>query len=406
MTETIDAVPFGLIAVLAAFGVAYAVAYVAHARGSIALSDVTNRIGCIDGLRGYLALSVAMHHFLIWMRHRTGAPWEAPPSNIFNNFGQAAVVLFFMITGALFYARVLAAVQPPLQTGPARRPINWYQLYVSRVFRLVPLYWFGVALVIVISILRGPGDIATPAHFAGALLKWAAFLGQPDIGGFHPSGEIIAYVPWSLQYEWMFYAALPFLALALSLAVRFGLPTVGVPLALLALSAVEGNVSGGQHLKFVASFALGMLAIEASLRPRIAQALRTRAVALLGLAALALELTYYPGAMMLSPNLLLAVFFLPVVSGNSYFTLLRRHASIVLGDLSYSIYLLHGIVLSLFMTEGLNALGWSVSPALWFALPVLSGVIVGIALLTYRTIEKPAIEAGKTVGRRVVAVGA
>jgi peptidoglycan/LPS O-acetylase OafA/YrhL len=46
--------------------------------------------------------------------------------------------MFFMITGYLFYSQLLK------QKG---RP-NWKKLYIGRIFRIIPLYWFAVALVV------------------------------------------------------------------------------------------------------------------------------------------------------------------------------------------------------------------------------------------------------------------
>jgi tRNA A-37 threonylcarbamoyl transferase component Bud32 len=62
----------------------------------------------IDGLRGYLAFGVFVHHSIItWIFLRTGVI-DFPPSNFYSMLGQGSVALFFMITGFLFWSRLLA----------------------------------------------------------------------------------------------------------------------------------------------------------------------------------------------------------------------------------------------------------------------------------------------------------
>ena len=68
------------------------------------LKERTDRLGAIDGLRGYLALLVFIHHFEItWYWHNTGE-WSSPP---YLNFGTVGVSIFFMITGYLFVHKIL-----------------------------------------------------------------------------------------------------------------------------------------------------------------------------------------------------------------------------------------------------------------------------------------------------------
>ncbi len=73
------------------------------------LASGKDRIGCTDGLRGYLALFVLAHHFFIWVQiDRPGGTWAKPTVDVFNNFGQGTVALFFMTTGLVFYPYILS----------------------------------------------------------------------------------------------------------------------------------------------------------------------------------------------------------------------------------------------------------------------------------------------------------
>ncbi|MFC6337438.1 acyltransferase family protein [Pseudomonas karstica] len=60
------------------------------------------RFVTIDGLRGYLAFFVFLHHSCIWYYYLQSGVWALPPSRLFVHFGQMGVALFFMITGFLF----------------------------------------------------------------------------------------------------------------------------------------------------------------------------------------------------------------------------------------------------------------------------------------------------------------
>ena len=101
------------------------------------------RFPTIDGLRGYLALAVFLSHSSIWYFYVHSGRWDVPPSNFYTHLGQSSVALFFMITGFLFWSKLL--------DGRAR-PIDWSRLYFSRLFRLVPLYLVSVACLIVVSL--------------------------------------------------------------------------------------------------------------------------------------------------------------------------------------------------------------------------------------------------------------
>ena len=81
-----------------------------------------------------------------------------------------------------------------------------------------------------------------------------------------------------------------------------------------------------------------------------------------------------------------------VASGNSFFGLLTFRPMMLLGRISYSIYLLHGIVL-LFayrLLDSSKLMSWEVfSLQYWSAVGVLCVLIVSLAALSYRYLECP-----------------
>lgn len=48
----------------------------------------------IDGIRGFLALFVFIHHSVIWKKYLSTGIWMNPDSNTFTNIGQVGVTIF------------------------------------------------------------------------------------------------------------------------------------------------------------------------------------------------------------------------------------------------------------------------------------------------------------------------
>lgn len=181
------------------------------------------RFASIDGLRGYLAFFVFLHHSCIWYFYLRTGQWKVPPSNLYTHFGETSVALFFMITGFLFFSKLIE--------GKTKR-IDWGKLFVSRILRLVPLYFFLMfSLFILVAYLSNGILNESVWTLLIKMVRWLGFtiLGGPNLNGIH-TGLIIAGVAWSLPYEWFFYLSLPLLAL-----------TVGIvpPLPFIALSVVS-----------------------------------------------------------------------------------------------------------------------------------------------------------------------
>jgi peptidoglycan/LPS O-acetylase OafA/YrhL len=127
----------------------------------------------------------------------SGGTWSAPTVNLFNNFGGAAVALFFMVTGCLFYPIVLAGA----------KSTSWRSVYIKRVFRIMPLVIFSIALVLAavsthsLALQLQPRDLVEVA-------KWLAQWSDPDLFGYPRTGQVNACVLSSLWYEWVFYLCL------------------------------------------------------------------------------------------------------------------------------------------------------------------------------------------------------
>lgn len=87
-----------------------------------------HQLETLDGLRGFLALAVFVHHATVTYGYvRTGV-WQAPPSRFYTLIGQVGVSLFFMTTGYLFWTKLLEK----------KGKMNWPAVFVGRFFRIAP----------------------------------------------------------------------------------------------------------------------------------------------------------------------------------------------------------------------------------------------------------------------------
>ncbi|HCW0214843.1 TPA: acyltransferase, partial [Pseudomonas aeruginosa] len=163
-----------------------------------------SRFSTIDGLRGYLAFFVFLHHAAIWYYFLRSGAWQVPPSNLYTHFGQTSVSLFFMITGFLFTHKLLQS---------KNRPIDWLQLYISRFMRIYPAYIFAIAIMFTIAFfMTGYTLHESVLSLLKKTIQWGAFR-TPDINGLVETRRIMAGVTWTLPYEWLFYLCLPALSL-------------------------------------------------------------------------------------------------------------------------------------------------------------------------------------------------
>ena len=338
------------------------------------------RLVTLDGLRGFLAFSVFIHHFVITYYWKVDGVWRRPESDIYQNFGKVGVVLFFMITGFLFIDRLIS-----------KKKVNWFFLFKSRLFRIQPLYLFALIMVLILSLKNTNFQIGDWQSFFKDIVLWLLFYGR-SINEFADSKRIIASVDWTLKYEWLFYLSLPLIQLVfkskiLTLMIFFG----GVfylflyPLEVLGISS-----------KFFLYFLFGGLTayLLKTLRNDFNYDSTSVSIATL---FLILIITLYPRTLDLAHSILIFVLFFLITNGNSIFGILRWKSCRVLGEASYSIYLLHGIVLYVLFTE-IELVDFKTASFIEYLtiLPIVSIIVVIFSCLTFLTIEQPFIKLGKS----------
>jgi peptidoglycan/LPS O-acetylase OafA/YrhL len=347
----------------------------------------------IDGLRGILAFGVFLCHVVVWYFLLHEGTWRAPPSPLYVHLGQSSVAMFFMITAYLFWSRLLAH---------RNSSIDWTRLYVSRVMRLTPLYLFAMAaLFLFVSVASGFALRESQVEVLNQALRWLTFtmLSAPPINHVLDTYAMTAAVTWTLRYEWVFYLMLPLGALALGSRVRW--PTVVIGLLALAFCFVARL----QWIHF-AAFGVGVIAAHVAKRPAW-RAFAARPVAsVIAIVCAVFAVWWSPGGNRLSSLCLFGAAFVLVAAGTTLFGFLRLAALRLLGDMSYSIYLLHGLLLyCVFVfvigkeaTRELSVVGhWSVAA-------VCTPVLVTLCYCTYRFIELPGMAATPQVHAKVLAL--
>jgi peptidoglycan/LPS O-acetylase OafA/YrhL len=352
----------------------------------IGVTPVAGRFVSLDGMRGYLALFVFIFHSALWYYYLRTGKLQPPPSSLFYHLGHDAVLLFFMITGFLFSSKLIDA---------DRYPIDWTKLFISRALRLIPLYLFAFALMMIM--------VAGLSHFTlrerwSALLEhasvWLSFsvFGHPDVNGDRTAAFMLG-DNWTLPYEWFFYFSLPVLGLLLRRYAAFGyLLLSGLMVVLFALWRPELGMLYG----FCGGIAAAFLVRVPAIRERVTGL----SGAMVVLACLCAIPWFYPttGRVVV---LMLTVVFTILACGNSLFGILTSAVSRTLGEMGYSIYLLHGALL--FTTFRL-VLGLQRAAALsitqhWLVVFADAALLVLICSVTFHYIEAPTMGAGPQVSR-------
>jgi peptidoglycan/LPS O-acetylase OafA/YrhL len=357
-----------------------------------AAPQVVTRHASIDGLRGFLAFGVFVFHLIITHRYLLSAEWRPPELAFYALLGPVGVSLFFMVTGFLFFEKLLRA----------RGRVRWLPLYAGRVFRIAPLYLFAVLTMLLVVFVKTDFTLHEPAGTViASVLQWLA-LGivnlQPDVNGY-PATHVLAGVTWTISYEWAFYASL----LLTAYCARGGSHRVLLPIAL--VSCLLGKtLLHSDVLGFAALFLCGMTV--ASLIHTHAARLSDRTASVLAIGCLLLIFFAAPLGVPISGYgtvvaLLLATFFYLLCSGATLFGLLTTRAAQRLGHVSYSIYLLQGLALTaVFAITPLRQFALASPLGYWSAGLLCAAVLVAGATATYYLIELPGIRMGRQIFSR------
>lgn len=340
------------------------------------------RYGAVDGLRGYLALFVFIHHASIWYLFLNGGRWEKPSQNLFLHFGETSVVFFFMITGFLFFSKLLDGRD---------KGIDWLRYFVSRVLRLGPLYLFAMGVFLFIIAYLSRGSLNSPfAEVIGQVSHWLFFtiFDHPNINGIHETSRIVAGVTWSLRHEWFFYCLLPLLAFLIGNRV----PSILLVFSLVVLGLLLILGAGSQPFPWF-SFACGALAVIPARSRYLSNRLSHKSVSYIAFLFLFVLVFSLSSAYGLMPKILILLVFTIIASGNTLFGLLTHPASRTLGHISYSLYILHGIFLftTFRMLPGIDTVTTTSLTDHWLTVLIITPLLISSCFFTFKYIEYPSM---------------
>ena len=342
-------------------------------------SEAQRRYSAMDGLRGYLAFFVFLHHSAYWYGDLHSGEWSTSSSLVFH-LGKSSVLLFFMATGFLFWSKLL---------HDRTQPIDWTRLYVSRVLRLAPLYWFVTLLLFVVVAQQSHWTLVdSPFKLAQGSLRWLVFniFDGGDLNQVRETWRIVAGVTWTLKSEWFFYLALP--AFGLLIGRR---PPIGY--LLMSFAVLAAGLSTFASMRQLAAFGAGMVSAWLVQSPTICRWASGKVASLGVIGLLTATVGLGPTIDGWLPIVLLSFAFALIACGNDLFGLLARPAARKLGEISYSIYLLHGMLLYVvfqILIGRESAAAMSLTEH-WLLVVGLASVLVAICGVTFHAIERPAM---------------
>ncbi len=382
--------------------------------------DNANKLQYIDCLRGIAILLVILNH----------ADWHLPTMNTavqtLSDYGQMGVQLFFVVSAFT------------LCLSMDRRNNNGENLktfYVRRYFRIAPLYYLGIPLYFIYH------SVLEPLMEGGAIAR-AEWYTLPNIlanvfflNGFVPGDANNRVVPggWSIGTEMIFYLIFPFIFLkynkyknndkALSL-----IPVIGFLCSFIAINTMEFFAlevahyqnfnyfkQNGRFLYFNIICQLPVFLMGMSLYFRSKNMAKSnrwdKAALLLSFTAfriIALFIFNYHSSRITLLSFLPAISFFFLFLIFKEFSFLSHKILARIGQLSFSIYLFH----FLFAFEGsrilYSLLQNYMRTEIIFGINVVltTAITAGVAVLSEKYIEKPGIEMGRRMIKKIKARGA
>lgn len=313
----------------------------------------------VQALRALAAWAVVCHHFM-----QIFFDFEArgPIGQLFIDKGAVGVDIFFVISGLVIFLSTEGKALPPAR----------FLLY--RLFRIVPAYWLYtvlMALLVVFARPLLPDQTVDWSHLLLSLL----FIPTENPGGYgiYPTLN----VGWTLNYEMLFYVLFAW-ALLFRLQVRL-LVVAALLFAVCQAWTGFGWVSEFYRSDIVYEFLLGISIGMFYRRGWIGPALW---LPLLGIGA-ALVAIYHlpPEPRLLNWGVPSAVLVMASMALERHVE--RNRLLKLLGDCSYSVYLMHVLVLS---AGGYLARRYGINPYLMFIVCALA-IAIG-SWLSYEWVEK------------------
>lgn len=347
------------------------------------LYRIPQKYPAITGLRSLLSLCVFFHHAVVFYFYFKVGRWETPPSNFYTLLGQVPVAIFFSITGFLFWQKLIHT----------NGQLPFVPFIVSRIKRIAPAYTL-VSLLIILTIMfmsRLTLHVSL-IQFLREIITFIFSLGALEVSSINTinPGLIGAGVFWTLRYEWKFYLCLPLIAYIFKhkraltifyivllgyILFRFLFKYHQMPIGLLFLPGILCALLVNANIDFN-------------------KILSHQAFILLGLLALTSIFIFSSSMYTYLSLLLLTIFFVSLVflsSKSSVNKILTSKSFLMLGQASYSVYILHTFILYfvLFSINQYHPIS-AISPSIFWTIVFFSMILVVVAsLISYRFVEYP-----------------
>ncbi|HVW10995.1 MAG TPA: acyltransferase [Bryobacteraceae bacterium] len=347
-----------------------------------------SRILPMEGLRGMSAALVFFVHFHSLFGSRApGALSQV--SQFLWGLGNCGVQIFFALSGYIIYGMLM------------RKPVPYFRFVKRRIVRLYPVF-------IAVFLFYVCASVALPAysklHTARVPLIWYLVVNFLMLPGILPIVPLIT-VAWSLSYELTFYLTFPLLVNWFHIP-AWRQPTRIAFFVALAAAGLWWPIPGLGTQSWLSMFVCGILLNETS-RWRFLWP-RTGAVAAASLFAISLALfgiggtsaaALYDGQILWKSPFLMTIFFIGTFAlvhfSLAYEGFLSRWFQWDwirwFGNISYSYYLTHGIVLHLILASVQHLAlpkTWPVPVFLAFFIASFAATALGGAVV-FLAIEKP-----------------
>jgi peptidoglycan/LPS O-acetylase OafA/YrhL len=338
----------------------------------------SNQNLALNGLRGYLSFFIFLHHAMAWHLYLRENIVQASTAYLYTHLGHNRVFILFMLSGYLFITKLIDS---------KIKPFDWQLFYISRILRIVPLYLFMILLALLITMHASEYQLREPIilllKHIGVWLSFS-FFGSPPINGVGQS--FITGAAWTLPYEWFFYAALPLIAIIMRIKVSW-------PYLVFAIFSTIGFYYWNQNWLLVSSFGFGGVTAFLLQISGLSNFLKRKLSTYFAIALLLMVTFLLPSGSNFASNIVLCMTFIVIASGNSIFGILNTRLAQSLGDHSYSIYLMHSIVL---YTVFKFILGVEYASTLsgtghWLVVTACVTILIPVCYATHRWIEQPSM---------------
>jgi len=232
--------------------------------------------------------------------------------------------------------------------------------------------------------------------------QWMLFM-EPDVNKVGSTRLIIYGVQWSLAFEWMFYCSLPILG-ALFFRIRMSALTIILASVFLVIFLyIIFEFYDFRAWNGMIQFLGGLPAAFLSKNEKLRRICSKTWMSFLLLFLFVIILLYYPSSFSPIPFLIITVLFTGIACGNDLFGILSHRTCRLLGQISYSIYLLHGLVLftMFYFIIGFNNIANLTIIPYWGVICLCTMPLVIVTSLTFYFVEKPGIDSAKRVTEKV-----